>query len=401
MSRKLAIALTVLGIAALLPLLTGFSSKEDAFTGTVYLGMDSPLTGPQAVVGQGDRETVQALVAHWNARGGIKGRRVVVDVLDNASNPSQGVQNVQRFVGDSKYVGILGSGNAAAAVATASFATQGRIPFIALSPPTTLVAPPRPYVYVALPTSRLYAYNMAQYLRKLGIRRIALMGDNGGFGRDGVGQVQALAAKYGFEITESVIFAPTTTSFTAELTKIKNSNAQALWLWTVTPAATTIVKEFKQLQLSQRLVLTGGNLSPQFLQGTCPDVNGALVNGYLGNVWKSLPRTQPEPGARRSRGAGRQASDLRVQRRRFDSSVRLQGSHGTRRLLTGGDQHRARDEDPRSPDARRQALLLADEPQRDPAGEHVGRADRLVQANALVRHGIHQGLRRHGQYGAD
>ena len=100
----------------------------------------------------------------------------------------------------------------------------------------------------------------------------------------------------------------------------------------MTPAAATIVKEFKQLQLSQRLVLTGGNLSPQFLQGTCPDVNGALVNGYLGNVWKSLPRSEPEPGARRSRGAGRQASDLRVQRRRFDGSVRLQGRHRARRL---------------------------------------------------------------------
>src|SRR5687768_14692603 len=126
MSRKLAIAFTVLGIAALLPLVTGFASKKQAFTGTVYLGMDTPLTGPQAVVGQGDRETVQALVAYWNRRGGIKGRRVVVDVLDNGSNPSQGVQNVQRFVSDSKYVGILGSGNAAAAVATATFAKIGR-----------------------------------------------------------------------------------------------------------------------------------------------------------------------------------------------------------------------------------------------------------------------------------
>ena len=32
---------------------------------------------------------------------------------------------------------------------------------------------------------------------------------------------------------------------------------------------------------------------PQFLEGTCPDVNGALVNGYLGNVWKALPKANP------------------------------------------------------------------------------------------------------------
>jgi branched-chain amino acid transport system substrate-binding protein len=293
MGRTFAIALSVLASAALVPLATGTTSEQQAFRGTVYLGMDTPLTGPQAIVGQGDRETVRALASYWNSRGGINGRRLVVDISDNGSNPSQAVQNVQRFVGDSKYVGILGSGNAAAAVATAPLATNGRIPFLALSPPTAIVSPPRPYVYVALPTSRLYAYNMAQYLRRLGIRRIALMGDNGGFGRDGVGQVDSLARRYGFDITQRVIFSPTTTSFTAELSRIRNSDAQALWLWTVTPAATTIVKEFKQLRMRQRLVLTGGNLSPQFLQGTCPDVNGALVNGYLGNVWRYLPKRHP------------------------------------------------------------------------------------------------------------
>ncbi len=289
MKRMLVLLAVLAGVAVL----TGFTTGTKATRGTVYIGMDSPLTGPQAIVGQGDRETILALASYWNARGGINGRRLVVDIRDNASNPSQGVQNIQAFTSDSKYVAILGSGNAAAAVATAPLATAARIPFVALSPPTTLVAPPRPYVYVALPTSRLYAYSMARYLKRLGIQRIALMGDNGGFGRDGVGQVEALAKAYGFTITDSVIFAPTSTSFAAELAKVKNSSAQALWMWTVTPAANTIVKEFRQLQLSQRLVLTGGNLSPQFLQATCPDVNGALVNGFLGSVWQQLPRTHP------------------------------------------------------------------------------------------------------------
>ena len=292
MKRLLVLAAAVTAACLGVLVLAGFTARSEQ-SGTVYLGMDTPLTGAQAVVGQGDREAVLALVRYWNNRGGIKGRRIVVDVLDNASNPSQAVQNVQRFANDSKYVGILGSGNAAAAVATAPLATAARIPFLALSPPTPLVVPPRPYIYVALPTSRLYAYSMARYLKTLGIRRIALMGDNGGFGRDGVGQVKALARAYGFTITDEIIFSPTSTSFAAELAKIKNSDAQALWMWTVTPAGNTIVKEFRQLQLSQRLVLTGGNLSQQFLEATCPDVNGALVNGFLGSVWQQLPATNP------------------------------------------------------------------------------------------------------------
>jgi branched-chain amino acid transport system substrate-binding protein len=293
MKRFVAIAASAIAAAVALTFLTGFTTGKQQLRGTVYLGMDTPLTGPQAIVGQGDREAILALVDYWNRNGGINGRRLVVDILDNASNPSQAVQNVQRFIADTKYVAILGSGNAAAAVATAPLATAANIPFVALSPPTTLVAPPRPYVYVALPTSRLYAYSMARYLRNLGVRRIALMGDNGGFGRDGVGQVQALAKAYGFTITDSIIFSPTSTSFAAELAKVKNSDAEALWMWTVTPAGNTIVKEFRQLQLSQRLVLTGGNLSPQFLETNCPDANGALVNGFLGSVWQQLSASHP------------------------------------------------------------------------------------------------------------
>ena len=92
---------------------------------------------------------------------------------------------------------------------------------------------------------------------------------------------------------DTTIFSPATTDFTAELTKVKNSGAEALWLWTATPAGSTIVKQFRQLQLPQRLVLTGANMSPQFLSGNCPDVNGAVINSYLGTVWEVLPKTNP------------------------------------------------------------------------------------------------------------
>jgi branched-chain amino acid transport system substrate-binding protein len=293
--RTILMAAAALAAAAGIAVVTGFTART-SLSGTVYIGMDSPLTGAQQVVGQGDRETVEALVRYWNAHGGIKGRRLVVDILDDSSNPSQAVQNVQKFIGDSKYAAILGSGTAAAAVATGPLASQAKVPFIALSPPTTLVSPPQPYVYIAIPTSRLFAYNLAGYLRTRGIKRIWLMGDNGGFGRDGPAQVQKLAGAYGFQIVDTTIFAPTTSDFSAELTKVKNSDAQALWLWTATPAGNTIARQVRQLQLSQKLVLTGANVSQPFLQGTCPDANGALVNSYLGTVWKYLPKSHPVRG---------------------------------------------------------------------------------------------------------
>ena len=78
------------------------SATSPSQAGPIYFGMDAPLTGPTQLVGQSDRQAVEAVVAYWNSRGGIRGRRVVVDVLDNASNPSQAVQNVQKFISDSQ-----------------------------------------------------------------------------------------------------------------------------------------------------------------------------------------------------------------------------------------------------------------------------------------------------------
>src|SRR4029453_14870256 len=103
------------------------SATRPSQASAIYFGMDAPLTGPTQLVGQSDRQAVEAVVAYWNSRGGIRGRRVVVDVLDNASNPSQAVQNVQKFISDPKYVGIFGSGNAAAAVAPGAIASQGGV----------------------------------------------------------------------------------------------------------------------------------------------------------------------------------------------------------------------------------------------------------------------------------
>jgi branched-chain amino acid transport system substrate-binding protein len=155
------------------------------------------------------------------------------------------------------------------------------------------VTPAKPYYFMTTATSRLFAYSMARQLRNAGIRRIALMNDNGGFGQEGRRNVNELARAFGFQIVEEITFPLTTTSFTAELTRVKNSNAQALWLWNATTLAVTIAKEAKQLGLTQRLVLTGGNASPQFLGPACPEANGALINTYLGPVAQHIKRSHP------------------------------------------------------------------------------------------------------------
>jgi branched-chain amino acid transport system substrate-binding protein len=300
------------GVAALVALtlvLVG-AGGGSAQQGEVWLAEISPLTGPLSFVGVDNREGVNAAVAEINRRGGIRGRRVRVQVFDDGSNPSQAVSHMNRIADDDKYLGVVGSGFSSSGLAVASIIERERIPYISMASSVAQVSPAKPYYYMTTATSRLFAYSMAFQLRKLGIRRIALMADNGGFGREGVRNVDELSRRFGFQIVQQIIFPLTSTTFQAELTRVKNSNAQALWLWNATTLAVTITKEARQLGLRQRLVLTGGNASVQYLQPACPQNANALVNSYLGPVAKFLPRRNPS-----------RAIALRV-----DRALRKQGS---------------------------------------------------------------------------
>jgi len=261
--------------------------------GDVWLAEISPLTGPLSFVGVDNRQGVDVAVSEINGQGGIRGRRVRVQVFDDGSNPSQAVSHMNKVADDDKFLGVIGSGFSSSGLAVAPIIAREEIPYISMASSVAQVQPAKPYYYMTTATSRLFAYSLAYQLRKLKIRRIALIADNGGFGREGVRNVDELASRFGFQIVERIIFPLTSTTFQAELTRVKNSTAQALWVWNATTLAVTITKEARQLGLRQRLVLTGGNASVQYLQPACPQNNRALINSYLGPVAKFLPRRNP------------------------------------------------------------------------------------------------------------
>jgi branched-chain amino acid transport system substrate-binding protein len=283
----------VTGLAAVALVLLSAGSGSGAPAGDVWLAEISPLTGPLSFVGVDNRQGVDVAVKEINRKGGIKGRRVRVQLFDDGSNPSQAVSHMNKVADDDKFLGVIGSGFSSSGLAVAPIVEREKIPYISMASSVAQVTPAKPYYFMTTATSRLFAYSLAFQLRKAKIRRIALMADNGGFGREGARNVDELASRFGFQIVERIIFPLTSTTFQAELSRVKNSNAQALWIWNATTLAVTITKEARQLRLPQRLVLTGGNASSLYLGPACPQNANALINSYLGPVARFLPKRNP------------------------------------------------------------------------------------------------------------
>ena len=73
MSRRKVGVVVAAGAAVVGLVFASASATSTSQAATIHFGMDAPLTGPTQLVGQSDRQAVEAVVAYWNAHGGIRG----------------------------------------------------------------------------------------------------------------------------------------------------------------------------------------------------------------------------------------------------------------------------------------------------------------------------------------
>jgi branched-chain amino acid transport system substrate-binding protein len=72
------------------------------------IGVDLPLSGPGAYLGQPVRNAVQLAVDDFNESGGLDGSTLTLEVLDDAQDPQQGAENAEAFVSDPTTIAMIG-----------------------------------------------------------------------------------------------------------------------------------------------------------------------------------------------------------------------------------------------------------------------------------------------------
>jgi branched-chain amino acid transport system substrate-binding protein len=128
--------LTVLISAALVAFACGGSGGTGAAKGTIKIGSDLPVC---TVGGQATQNGVQFAVKQKNDAGGVEGFTIQFQGFDDcrqaAYSADAGVENVQKMLGDSKFLGMIGPYNSAVAKAEIPIASSQH--FTMISPANT------------------------------------------------------------------------------------------------------------------------------------------------------------------------------------------------------------------------------------------------------------------------
>ncbi len=241
---------------------------------TIKVGAIVSLSGTYAALGQPEKNTLEMEVKKINDAGGVNGKQIELIVEDDGTDDAKAVAAASKLIDQDKVVAIVGTTGSSTTLAIKQTLDRAGVPEISMAAATPITSPVDSLVFaVAWPNSVVVPFTF-DYMKSQGITRIGVISDTGGFGKDGLANIQADAPKMGMTIADSETFNPGDTDMTAQLTKIKNSDAQAVLMWTAGSEATIIAKEVKDLGFKIPLFGSHGNANVQFIEGA-----GAAANG--------------------------------------------------------------------------------------------------------------------------
>jgi branched-chain amino acid transport system substrate-binding protein len=199
-----------------------------------------PLTGPGAFTAASQQKSLLALQAIVNKDGGIAGRPVQFDFLDDQSNPQISLQLANQAL-EKKPAVVMGSSLGALCKAMMPVFANGPVEYC-FSP--VITPPPGGYVFSAGVSGADLIVASIRYMRLRGWKRFATLNTTDASGQIADAEIAntlKLPENNGMVMVASEHFNQTDTSVSAQIAKIKAVAPQALIVWSPgTPFGTAL-----------------------------------------------------------------------------------------------------------------------------------------------------------------
>jgi branched-chain amino acid transport system substrate-binding protein len=224
------------------------------------------VTGPAAFLGEPERNTAKMVIDEINKAGGVKGRKLELVAYDTAGDATKAVQLATKLIKDDKVVAIIGPSTTGETMAVIPVVEKEQVPLISCSAGSKITDPVKKWVFKTAQNDTLAVGKIFEYLQKHKLTKVSILSVSDGFGASGREQLKSQAAKFGISIISDDTYGPKDTDMTAQLTKIRGSQAQAVICWGTNPGPAVIAKNAKQLGLKQPLFMSHGVSSKKFIE---------------------------------------------------------------------------------------------------------------------------------------
>jgi branched-chain amino acid transport system substrate-binding protein len=253
--------------AAALLALAGPAAMAD-----ITIGISLPLTGPASGLGIPMGNAIKL----WPTS--IGGEKLKVIVLDDATDPSKGVQNAKRFVSEDKADIVMGSVATPVAIAMSDTVAESATPHFMFSP-AVLAAGKDTWAFRLPQSNAVMSHAMLQHMSKQGIKTVGFLGYTDAYGESWLKDFQAEATAMGLpiKVIATERFARSDTSVTGQALKLVSTNPDAMLIVASGSGAAMPHKAVIERGFKGKVYQTHAAASRDLMRIGGKDVEGAFV----------------------------------------------------------------------------------------------------------------------------
>lgn len=273
--------------------LGALSMASQAFAADpLTIGAIEVLTGPNNKYGLAIKNGFDLAVDEVNNAGGVIGRPLAIAYEDSASNKDQAINAVRKLIGSAKVPLILGPTLSNEMFAAGPVANERKIPIVGTSTTAVGITAIGPYVFrTSLPEADVVPVTFRTAKEKLGVKKVAVMyANDDAFSKSGYDVMKAALEKLGIETLTTETFGTKDSDFSAQMTKVKSINPDAIVVSALVEPAAGVLLAKKALGIPASVRVIGGNglNSPKIAEIAGDAADGTIV----GSPW-FIGKTDP------------------------------------------------------------------------------------------------------------
>ena len=251
-------------------------SSESA-TDEVRIGFIGPLTGDYANYGTLCKQAVEMAVEEQNAKGGINGATIKLYAEDSEGDTQKAVAAFEKLYSSDKVCAIVGPVLTGETFAVAPVAQSNGTVIITPSASHKDITAEGDCVYRTTPSDGLQGVVAGKYFSQvLGYKKIAVLYAKNDYSQ---GLYESMSESFeaeGGEIVATETFMVGDKDFKTQLTKLKNTDAEAIYIPDYTAEMAQILEQAAQLQVNKPFLSCDG-----FLNEEIYDLAGDYTDGVI------------------------------------------------------------------------------------------------------------------------
>lgn len=228
---------------------TGNDTQDTAKDGEITIAVACPLTGDYAQYGEAFKRATALKVKEVNENGGIDGKKIKIELMDDKNDPKEATNVAQRLVSNKNVVGVVGHFSSTACLAAAPvYQKAGLVEFSPTSSHPDFTKQGT-YMFRNINTQEIEGPIVADMVvNRMKGKKIAVIYINNDWGITAKDNFIKAAEKLGAEIVaEEMFIGSQTKDFTPTLTKINEQKPDVIFLAAFYSETGMIAQQMKQL----------------------------------------------------------------------------------------------------------------------------------------------------------